>query len=115
MVFLESGVRLQGTVTSFGSFSVLLSRGHQSQVVYDQAISTFLLTQAVQIGPSDKQVPAKGCRPTLIYIRGMGRGASCSFQRAGTGSELGRAPVLQARAKVPARPKLQQAESAASA
>ena len=41
-VFLASGIRLQGTVAGFDSYSVLLSRNGQSQVVYKPAISTIV-------------------------------------------------------------------------
>lgn len=39
-LFLVSGVMLQGTVTTFDQFSVLLERGGQAQLVYKHAIST---------------------------------------------------------------------------
>ena len=41
-MFLVSGVRLQGYVTGFDSYSLLLSRDQQAQVVYKHAISTIL-------------------------------------------------------------------------
>ncbi len=56
-VFLANGVRLQGTVTAFDSYALLLSRGDQSQVVYKHAISTMMPAEAVQIGRSDQQEP----------------------------------------------------------
>ncbi len=52
-VFLVNGVRLQGTVTAFDSYSLLLTRGDQSQVVYKHAISTMMPAGAVQIGRPD--------------------------------------------------------------
>jgi host factor-I protein len=53
-VFLTNGVRLQGTVTAFDSYSVLLSRDRQSQLVYKHAISTILPSEPVQTGASDE-------------------------------------------------------------
>ncbi len=58
-VFLVNGIKLQGHVTGFDSYSLLLSRGDQSQVVYKHAISTMMPGEAVQIGQSDEQMPAK--------------------------------------------------------
>jgi len=53
-VFLANGIRLQGTVTAFDSYSVLLSRDRQSQLVYKHAISTILPSEPVQTGASDE-------------------------------------------------------------
>ena len=41
-LFLVNGVKLQGIVTWFDSFSVLLRRDNHSQLVYKHAISTIL-------------------------------------------------------------------------
>ena len=41
-VFLVNGVKLQGIVTSFDSFCVLLKRDAQGQLVYKHAISTIM-------------------------------------------------------------------------
>ncbi|MEN8710419.1 MAG: RNA chaperone Hfq [Paracoccaceae bacterium] len=41
-VFLVNGVKLQGVVTWFDSFSVLLRRDGQSQLIYKHAISTIM-------------------------------------------------------------------------
>lgn len=48
-VFLMNGVKLQGVVSSFDNFSVLLRRDGQSQLVYKSAISTIMPTQPVQL------------------------------------------------------------------
>ena len=53
-VFLTNGVRLQGTVTAFDSYSVLLSRDRQAQVVYKHAIATILPSEPVRVGQSDE-------------------------------------------------------------
>jgi host factor-I protein len=39
-VFLTSGVKLQGNVTGFDNFCVVLRRGPQAQLVYKHAIAT---------------------------------------------------------------------------
>lgn len=39
-IFLSNGVKLQGNITSFDSFSVLLRRGPQVQLVYKHTIAT---------------------------------------------------------------------------
>ncbi len=44
-MFLVKGVKLQGIVTWFDNFSVLLRRDGQSQLVYKHAISTVMPTQ----------------------------------------------------------------------
>ena len=41
-VFLVNGVKLQGIVTSFDNFSVLLRRDGHTQLVYKHAISTVM-------------------------------------------------------------------------
>ena len=41
-VFLVNGVKLQGIVTWFDNFCVLLRRDGQSQLVYKHAISTIM-------------------------------------------------------------------------
>lgn len=41
-VFLTSGVKLQGIVTGFDSFSLLLRRESHAQLVYKHAISTIM-------------------------------------------------------------------------
>ena len=46
-MFLVKGVKLQGIVTWFDNFSILLRRDGQSQLVYKQAISTIMPSQPV--------------------------------------------------------------------
>ncbi|MDD2325461.1 MAG: RNA chaperone Hfq [Alphaproteobacteria bacterium] len=41
-VFLVNGVKLQGVITSFDNFSVLLRRDGHVQLVYKHAISTVM-------------------------------------------------------------------------
>ena len=46
-MFLVKGVKLQGIVTWFDNFSILLRRDGQSQLVYKHAISTIMPSQSV--------------------------------------------------------------------
>lgn len=48
-VFLVNGVKLQGIVTWFDNFSVLLRRDNMSQLVYKHAISTIMPTNPLQL------------------------------------------------------------------
>ena len=48
-IFLVNGVKLQGVVTWFDNFCVLLRRDNQSQLVYKHAISTVMPGQPVQL------------------------------------------------------------------
>ena len=48
-IFLANGVKLQGVVASFDSFSVLLVRDGYSQVVYKHAISTIMPTHPIKL------------------------------------------------------------------
>ena len=48
-VFLVNGVKLQGIVTWFDNFSVLLRRESHSQLVYKHAISTVMPNAPIQL------------------------------------------------------------------
>lgn len=48
-VYLVNGVKLQGLVTKFDSFSLLLKRDNQTQLVYKHAVSTIMPTVRVKI------------------------------------------------------------------
>ncbi len=48
-VFLINGVKLQGIVTWFDNFSVLLRRDGHTQLVYKHAISTVMPSLPVQL------------------------------------------------------------------
>lgn len=48
-MFLINGVKLQGVVTWFDNFSVLLRRDGHSQLVYKHAISTIMPAIPVQL------------------------------------------------------------------
>jgi host factor-I protein len=48
-IFLVNGVKLQGVVTWFDNFCVLLRRDGHSQLVYKHAISTVMPGQPIQL------------------------------------------------------------------
>lgn len=52
-VFLINGVKLQGVITWFDNFCVLLRRDGQSQLVYKHAISTVMPSQPVTLYEGD--------------------------------------------------------------
>ena len=52
-IFLINGVKLQGIVTWFDNFCVLLRRDGQSQLVYKHAISTIMPGQPIQLYEPD--------------------------------------------------------------
>ncbi len=53
-VFLVNGVKLQGIITWFDNFSVLLRRDGHTQLVYKHAISTVMPSTPVQLFEPDK-------------------------------------------------------------
>ena len=48
-IFLVNGVRLQGVITWFDNFCVVLQRDAHSQLVYKQEISTVMPGQPIQL------------------------------------------------------------------
>ena len=48
-IFLMNGVKLQGVITWFDNFCVLLRRDGQSQLVYKHAISTVMPSQPITL------------------------------------------------------------------
>lgn len=58
-IFLVNGVKLQGVVTWFDNFCVLLRRDAHSQLVYKHAISTVMPSVPVQLfEPETEEVVA---------------------------------------------------------
>jgi host factor-I protein len=53
-VFLVNGVKLQGIVTWFDQFSVLLRRDGHTQLVYKHAISTIMPSVPIQLFEPEK-------------------------------------------------------------
>jgi host factor-I protein len=60
-VFLVNGVKLQGIVTWFDNFSVLLRRDGHTQLVYKHAISTVMPSVQIQLFDPEKD---GGAAPT---------------------------------------------------
>ena len=54
-VFLINGVKLQGIVTSFDNFSLLLKKESNSQLVYKHAISTVMPEEAIKLYDGEKK------------------------------------------------------------
>jgi host factor-I protein len=52
-IFLINGVKLQGVITWFDNFCVLLRRDGQSQLVYKHAISTIMPAQPLNLYDGD--------------------------------------------------------------
>lgn len=53
-LFLVNGVKLQGIVTWFDNFSVLLRRDNHSQLVYKHAISTVMPVNPLKLYEGDE-------------------------------------------------------------
>ena len=54
-IFLVNGVKLQGIVTWFDTFSVLLRRDGHTQLVYKHAISTVMPSAPIQLFEPPKE------------------------------------------------------------
>ena len=73
-VFLLYGVKLQGIVTAFDSFSLLLQRGAEAQLVYKHAISTIMPIAPVQlyeqkVRSDTEKAPEPAPRRAVVEIR----------------------------------------------
>ena len=54
-VFLVNGVKLQGIITWFDNFCILLRRDGQSQLVYKHAVSTIMPTQSISLYDGEEE------------------------------------------------------------
>ncbi|QYJ06086.1 RNA chaperone Hfq [Qipengyuania flava] len=63
-MFLVKGVKLQGIVTWFDNFSILLRRDGQSQLVYKHAISTIMPAQPIDTDQFESQ--GSGAKQRLL-------------------------------------------------
>ena len=54
-VFLINGVKLQGAITWFDNFCILLRRDGQSQLVYKHAVSTIMPTQSISLYDGEEE------------------------------------------------------------
>ena len=64
-MFLVKGVKLQGVISWFDNFSVLLRRDGQSQLVYKHAISTVMPAQTMDLTDLRKASDGNG-KPRLL-------------------------------------------------
>jgi host factor-I protein len=64
-VFLVNGVKLQGIITWFDNFSVLLRRDGHTQLVYKHAISTVMPGAPIVLFDAAKAEGATGVRETV--------------------------------------------------
>jgi len=64
-MFLVKGVKLQGIITWFDNFSVLLRRDGQSQLIYKHAISTVMPAHPLDLSEVDKNF-AEERKATLL-------------------------------------------------
>ena len=62
-VFLVNGVKLQGVITWFDNFSILLRRDHHSQLVYKHAVSTVMPAQPLVLWDSNDNPAAADAAP----------------------------------------------------
>ncbi len=53
-MFLVKGVKLQGIITWFDNFSVLLRRDGQAQLIYKHAISTIMPSHPIDLGEIER-------------------------------------------------------------
>jgi len=65
-MFLVKGVKLQGIVTWFDNFSILLRRDGQSQLVYKHAISTIMPSQPLELAAFLGSGEDKSRKPRLL-------------------------------------------------
>ncbi len=65
-MFLVKGVKLQGIVTWFDNFSILLRRDGQSQLVYKHAISTIMPSQPLPLAQFGGTTEDNGKKPRLL-------------------------------------------------
>lgn len=65
-MFLVKGVKLQGIITWFDNFSVLLRRDGQTQLVYKHAISTVMPAHAIDLSAVRASFEANERKPKLL-------------------------------------------------
>lgn len=65
-MFLVKGVKLQGVVTWFDNFSVLLRRDGQSQLVYKHSISTVMPSHTPDRQPFDDLMAQAKLKPGML-------------------------------------------------
>jgi host factor-I protein len=66
-IFLSNGVKLQGNITGFDNFSVLLRRGPQVQLVYKHTIATVVPSAPVTLH-DEEGVDAAQQHPVAAHV-----------------------------------------------
>ncbi len=74
-MFLVKGVKLQGIVTWFDNFSVLLRRDGQSQLIYKHAISTIMPAGAIDLAAIVEAAGDAARKPLLqdVFLHAVAR------------------------------------------
>ncbi len=54
-VYLVNGVKLQGIITGFDNFSLVLRRNQHAQLVYKHSIATVVPSTSISMGGSENQ------------------------------------------------------------
>lgn len=78
-MFLVKGVKLQGIITWFDNFSVLLRRDGQAQLIYKHAISTIMPAQPVDLSDVERSFAEqsgkrKGTSLQEVFLGAVRRG-----------------------------------------
>jgi host factor-I protein len=68
-MFLVKGVKLQGIITWFDNFSVLLRRDGQAQLIYKHAISTIMPAQPLDIAEIERLFEDNGERKKPLLLQ----------------------------------------------
>ena len=55
-IFLSNGIKLQGIIVSFDTFSVLLKRDAHIQLIYKHSISTIMPNSPISLKPEEMEV-----------------------------------------------------------
>src|ERR671928_1738969 len=73
-MFLVKGVKLQGIITWFDNFSVLLRRDGQAQLIYKHAISTIMPSHPIDLGEIERAFAEQESRrrPALLQEAFLG-------------------------------------------
>ena len=69
-VFLLKGVKLQGVITWFDTFSVLLRRDGQTLFVYKHSISTIMPAKALELTLAGETDPKTGLQDAFLSAAG---------------------------------------------
>ena len=80
-IFLINGVKLQGVITWFDNFCVLLRRDGQSQLVYKHAISTIMPGAPISLYEGEDGSPATTTTTTTFSPPAMASACATRRQR----------------------------------